>query len=144
MTREPGPYVVQGDVEAAVVDLLKGASEVTALCASSNISTDLKGYVAGAPWVLVERAGGARRYPFVVDRPRIDITVRSGDRRSVVQALAQTVQAVLFREAARYSGHGVIITGAKEETGLFRANDKLNDYPTYYFSVRLTVKPGPA
>lgn len=137
---DPNEYILHGDVEAACVDLLRSASEVIALCPTTNISTDLIGYQLGIPWVMCERQGGALKHPHAVDKPRVDFEVR-GRLRADALDLAQVCQAVLFRESTRYAGKGVRIMAAKVETGIYRHYDKDEENFIYVFSLRLTTRP---
>lgn len=143
MPNEPMEYILQGDSEAACVDILRSAAEVTALCPATNITTDLVGYQLGNPWVMVERQGGALRYPYYIDRPRIDVECRAL-RRADAHDLAQVCQAALIRQSTTYAGKGVRLTNAKVETGVYKHFDKDNEVAIYVFSLRFTATPGPA
>lgn len=143
MANDPFEYILHGDPEAACVDILRNATEVTALCPATNVSTDLVGYQLGNPWLMVSLEGGARRYPFVIAKPRVDFEVRAL-RRSDALDLAQVCVAVIFRESTRYAGKGVRITHARVETDIYRHYDKDDEQVIYVFALRLTTKPGPA
>jgi len=143
VTNDPFEYIVQGDIEAACVDILRSASEVTTLCPTNNISTDLVGYQLGVPWVMVERQGGARRYPYITAKPRVDFECRAMTRADA-HDLAQVCLAVVIRESTRYAGKGVRLMNAKVETDIYRHYDKPDEAVIYIFALRLTVRPGPA
>src|ERR1700749_786578 len=142
----PDPFALplHGDVEAAVVDLLRSATEVTALGDSAHISTDLKGYTKGDLWVMVGRQGGnigatpANR----IDRPRIDIEVY-GQTRTPTFNLINMAQAVILRDGRTYTGHGLRMTASTVESGIVRLDDKLQELPKYVLAVRLSCVPHP-
>lgn len=133
-------YIIFGDSEAAVVDILKHAPEIQAFTPVS-VTTDLKGYERGNRWIEVSRAGGSYRF-FRYERPRIDITVYA-ERRSVAYDIMATAQAVMFREQANYRGLGINYLACQVESGIFESNEKDTDQVRYILALRLIIKASP-
>lgn len=131
-------FIVPGDAEAAVVDILKNETpELAGL--GITFSTTMVGYVTGSRWVVVSQEGSAPRWP-KIDRPRIDIEVFAASR-SDARDIAALCQASVLRAMGNYSGKGVTITDAKVELGLTRVPDRLEEVARYIFAVRLTTVP---
>jgi hypothetical protein len=131
-------FPIQGDSEAAVIDILNSDSSVMAF-SPINITTDRVGYTMGDVWIEVTRQGGnLTRY--VIDKPRIDINVY-GPNRITAHDLAQAAQAAVLNARGTYRGNGCFLSDARVETGIFRGNDLLNESPRYVFSLRLTTTP---
>lgn len=135
------PTVIQGDVEAALIEIIRNATEVSGFPGGApNVSTTLDGFDKGLRWVVVSSEGGSFKFP-VIMRTRIDINVFA-ETRTVAHDLAQIIFAVLFREQGQPSpNHGLRIHKHRVETGLVRADDKLNDAPRYLFSLRSHFVP---
>lgn len=135
------PYIKQGDVEAAVISVLRSASEITAFSGGApTVSSDYTGYTAKARWIMVTREGGNLIWPNI-DKPRIDIQVLA-ETRSVALSLAQVAQAVIFRAMGQaFPTYGTTISGVKVETGITRVPDKETGSPRYIFALRLICKP---
>lgn len=135
----PKEYIIFGDAEAAVVDILKNAPEIIAF--SPTVTTDLKNYERGMRWIEVTRAGGSYRF-IRYERPRIDIDCYA-EKRSVCYDMIATCQAVMFREQANYVGHGVNYLACQVETGIFESNEKDTEGVRYILSLRLLLKAAP-
>lgn len=134
------PLVVHGDSEGACIDILKTAPEILALTPVPTISSNTRGYLAGARWITVVREGGATPFPHKADKPRIDFMCY-GNSRTEANETAQVAQAVLRRAMGEYVGYGVRLLDVKIETGIYRLPDKDTDSPRYFFSLRLTCTP---
>lgn len=134
-------YILQGDVEAAVVSILKNDSRLTSFSGGApRISSDLVGYLMGARWITVSREGGNISWP-KVDRPRVDFNVY-GPTRTVAHDMAQVAQAVMFQIAGTaYPTYGIFISDVQVETGLFRSPEKETGASRYIFSLRLACVP---
>jgi hypothetical protein len=136
--RKRWEFIVGGDAEAAVVDiLLNRTPELTPF--SPTISTNLTGYVFGDRWVMVTQEGGFRVWPNI-DRPRIDIQVFA-ERRSVARDIASLCLASIIRASGFYHGHGLTLTDAIVELGLTRVPDRRQEADRYIFALRLTTVP---
>lgn len=134
------PYPIQGDCEAAVVDILNSDAAVLSF-SPVNITTDRVGYQMGDVWIEVTRQGGSLTR-FIIDKPRIDINVY-GPIRTTAHDLAQAAQAAVLNARGTYRGNGCFLSDARVETGIFRGNDLINDSPRYVFALRLTITPRP-
>lgn len=136
-------YILHGDAEAAVVDIIKNNTPELAGYAPFTVSTDMVGYVKGALWIEVALNGGS--YKFLRDkRSRIDITVYApsgADGRGIAYDISAIIQASLFAWQNSYTGHGVFFQACQMETDLFRANDKEEDPVRYVQSLRLLLLP---
>lgn len=134
-------YVLQGDVEAACINLLKDAPEITGFAGGApRVSSDLQGFQMGARWVMVSREGGSLAWP-KIDYPRLDFNIY-GETRKVAHDLAQVAQAVMFRSMdSTFPQFGVRITNVKVETGILRAPDPSTGSLRYVFALRLTCVP---
>lgn len=135
----PKETIIFGDAEAAVIEILSSATEVTAF--TPTITTDLKGYQRGARWIEVTRAGGSYRFPRY-ERPRIDI-ITFAELRSVAYDMIAACQAVMFREQGNYMGHGVNYLACQIESGIFESNEKDTDQVRYILALRLILKASP-
>lgn len=131
-------FVVPGDAEAAVIDILK---TLTPELAGKNItfSSDLVGYEPMARWVMVTQEGSSADWP-KIDKPRIDIEVYA-ENRTTARDIAALCQASVLRAMGTYSGKGLRITDAKVELGLTRVPDKLQEGARYILALRLTTVP---
>jgi hypothetical protein len=140
MTRQ-FPFVLFGDPEAAVIDILQNHTPELTPYGINRISTDLVGYSADQIWVLVEMEGGSYKY-FHQKRCRIDITVYvpiQPDSRSTALAISNVIQASLFATQSSYIGHGINLQAVQVETDIFRGNDKDEDPVRYIQSLRLEI-----
>lgn len=142
----PGPYIQQGDVEAAIISVLRAAPEITGFSGGApTVSSDYTGYDHFTPskqrWVMVTREGGNIKWP-AIDKPRIDIQVLA-ETRSVALRLAQVVQSVIFFRAMgqAFPTYGTTISDVKVETGITRVPDRETGSPRYILALRLTCVP---
>lgn len=132
-------YVLQGDVEAAIIYILRNASEIINFSGGApEVSSTLDGYVPGDRWITVSLEGGNLKWPRVMNA-RADFNVFA-DSRTTAHDMAQVALAVLFREMGQPTPY-VRITDLKVETGLMRADDRLNDSARYLFALRVTYVP---
>lgn len=134
----PLELIIQGDCEAAVIDILKNSTYVTAFSPTS-ITTGLYGYTAGMVWIEVTRQGGSYKW-HSPSYPRVDINVYA-DTRSKAHDLAQVCLGVMFQQQNNYTGFGVRYIACEVETDLFEAQEKDTNKYKYIFSLRLVVKP---
>lgn len=134
-------FILQGDVEAAVIHELLASSHITGFSGGApRISGDLVGYTQGLRWIKVSREGGNVGWP-KVDRPRVDFNVY-GPTRTVAHDMAQVAQAVMFQAAGTaYPSYGIFISDVQVETGLFRSPEKETGASRYIFSLRLACVP---
>lgn len=131
---------LQGDVEAACVDILLNDAALTAAFPDINVSTDLVGYTKYMNWVEVARKGGNLSPWQKVDKPRMDFYIYGRDRAAAVD-IANLVQRAMLMSQTNYVGKGVRIQIVKIETGITRVPDKLNESFRYVLALRLTVTP---
>lgn len=137
-------FIVHGDAAAAVVQILKAATEVTSVVPATNISTDLIGYdrLAAPLWVVVERHGGNLKFPFRQDRPRVDVECHAQTRQKS-HDIAALCQAAVFRAAGDvvYTAQDCHVTGALIESGILFAPDLQDSSYRHIFSLRLSTTP---
>lgn len=138
---EQWPYVIAGDLEAALIQILSAAPEISTYTGGApNVSTTLDGYEIGNRWVVISLEGGNFDWP-VIAKARVDVNVFA-ETRTHAHDIAQICLAVLFREMGQPSpDFGLRTLEHKVETGLVRADDKLNDSPRYLFSLRTSYVP---
>lgn len=134
----PLEFILQGDVEAAAIDIIQSSTHVTAFTPVS-ITTNLNGYVAGNTWIVITRQGGSYKWT-KPSYPRVDFEVFASSR-SVAHDLAQVCLAVMFQQQNNYTGFGVRYIACEVETDLFEAQEKDTNQYKYIFSLRLVVKP---
>ena len=135
-------YIVHGDAEAAVVDiLLNDTPELPHFPPNPplHITTNMISYDPLERWIVVTQEGSLRTWP-KIDRPRIDVEVLA-ERRSVTHDIASIALASIERAMGAYQGFGLTITDVKLEQGITRVPDKLQETSRYIFSVRLTTVP---
>lgn len=127
---------VDGDIEAAIIDILTSSPAVLGYLPAESISTDQVGYVAEEPWLMVSREGGPSRPP--LDFPRVDVQSFAA-RRSVAADLLLAARAVILASPG-YRGHGLTILGTQEEVGPVKTTDKQDASQRYFCSIRLTTR----
>lgn len=136
-------YILHGDAEAAVVDIIKNYTPELNSYSGLTVSTDMRGYVRGHLWVEVALEGGS--YKFLHQkRSRVDITVYGPigtEERGTAYDISAIIQASLFAMQTGYKGHGVNYQTAQIETDIFRSNDKEEDPVRYIQSLRLLLLP---
>lgn len=137
------PFVLQGDLESALIQILKTAPELTGFAGGApTISTTLDGFRIGQRWIVLSSEGGNFQWP-KIQLARVDVNVFA-ERRKPAYALAQMALAVLFREMGQPSpAYSLRTCNIKVETGLVRADDKLNDSARYLFALRYSFVPYP-
>jgi hypothetical protein len=134
------PYVLFGDFEAAIIDILNTATELSSF-GITKVTSDMVGYAAGDLWVTVELEGGSYKFKSV-KRPRIDITVYGPDR-SVAYDVSAIAQAVVFNRAGNYRNFGVNLISVQVETDIFRSTEKDTNQVRYVQALRLICKAWP-
>jgi len=140
VSRGENPFVLFGDFEAAIIDILSQADQLVPF-AIDKITTDMVGYTEGDLWVTVELEGGSYKFK-ALKRPRIDITVY-GPSRSVAYDVSSMIQAVVFHKAGNYWGNGVNLISVQVETDIFRSTEKDTNQVRYVQALRLICKAWP-
>lgn len=140
----PWEYIIHGDAEAAVIDLLKNDSpELPHLPPHPplTISGSMNGFDTGKRWIFVTQEGSFRRLP-KIDRPRIDVQVYA-ERNSIAKNIADRALASILRARGHYKGFGLRIVDVRLEQGLTEVPDKFQEteISRYIFAVRLTTVP---
>lgn len=135
------PYILHGDAEAAMVDILMNHTPELAAYAGDTpfISTDLIGFTELSRWVMVTMEGGSAQWPIATE-PRIDFEFYA-ERRSVALDIGQICVASIFRASGNYTGNGLFLEDVQTEMGLTRVPDKETSTPRYLYSLRLTILP---
>lgn len=135
----PGEFIRHGDAEALVIQIINDTPE---LPEDFRVSTDLRGYSPTDRWVVVTQEGSSKAQWNVINKPRIDIEVRS-ERQSLSRDAAEIIEASIFR-AVGVSAYGATLSQVKEEMGITRLPDKTEDVSyRYIFSLRLVVMIDP-
>lgn len=138
-------YIKQGDAEAALIHVLRSATEITTYAGGApEVASDYTGYRATDPakrrWIMVTREGGSTIWP-AIDKPRIDVQVLA-ETRTIAQDLAQVALAVIFRAMGQaFPAYGTTISDVRVETGITRVPDRETGSPRYIFALRLTCVP---
>lgn len=134
------PFLPSGNAEAAVIDILKNHTPEL-IPYAPTISATMVGYDdPSLNWIEVTQYGGSMRHLGKVDKPRIDIACLSPDI-DEARAMCAIAQASLVRIMGNYSGHGLILTDVKLETGINRVPDKNQETSRYIVALRLTCTP---
>lgn len=132
-------YVVQGDAEAAVIDILTNDTPELPSVPELKVRANMRGYIDGERRIVVIQQGSLLRWP-KISRPRVDVECYA-ERRTVAKELAEISVASLFRSMGGYDGFGLKLIHCHMEQGPTRIPDKLQQADRYIFSVRLTVIP---
>lgn len=134
-------YVEFGDLEAALIQMLTDAPEISGFSEGApTVTTTLDGFNAGDLRIIISLEGGNHKKP-VIQRARVDFNV-FGPRRTVAHDLAQKALAVVFRESGQpFPDFNLRIISTRVETGLVRIDDKFSDSPRFLFSLRIAHVP---
>lgn len=132
-------FVAFGDAEAAVVDILSHATQLSAF--SATVAPDLVGYGAGSTWLRVTRTGGTPALWMRLDKPRIQIDVLAPTK-ATAHDLAQAARGAVFAARGEYTGQGLALCDVADSMGLAWLPDP--DEPLvsrYTFALDLTTRP---
>jgi len=135
-------YIFNGDVTAAVIEILGAAPEIQDLDVHKITSTYI-GYTAGQRWIIIDQHGGTFNWPHP-SRPRVDIECIA-ETRSVACKMINTCIAVMFREQHNYASSttGVRLAAVKVETAPYQSTEKWTDEPRYLTALRVIARPYP-
>lgn len=142
MSGPVGEYVLQGDAEAAILDIITNDTPELPWFPphpTLYVSTNMRGYATGQRRIMITQEGSLERWP-KIERPRIDVEVFA-ERRSVAHDIASICVASLRRAMGSYRGFGLFISDCKLEQGITRIPDKFEESSRYVFAVRLTIVP---
>lgn len=132
-------FVRHGDAEALIIKILEETPE---LPAGVRVSSDLRGYDASLTWVTVAQEGSNKAQWNAINKPRIDVDVRS-TRRSLARDVAEICEASIFR-AINARAFGASVSQVKEEMGITRIPDSKDDVSyRYVFSLRVVMMIDP-
>lgn len=135
---EKEEYIIFGDVEAMVVDLLSNSPRLAGETID-RITTDMVGWEAGMTWIEIAMEGGS--YKFLhTKRARIDITVYSVHRKDAYR-ISAICQAIMFANQRSYKGFGLNYQSCQVETDIFKGTEKDTSQVRYIQSLRLLVLP---
>lgn len=129
------PFVVYGDAEAAVAEILRTAAEL----AGATVSTDLAGYDTGNSWIRVARTGGMPTLWMRLDNPIVSFAVYAVDK-PTAHDLAMAARAAVFAASGIYEGHGLALFDVGDAEGIAWNNDEPL-MPHYTFSLSLVTRP---
>lgn len=129
-----------GDVEAAIVAILKASAGVTAYN-PVTVATDLIGYTKPARWVRVARTGGVPTLWMRLDNPLVTIAAIAEDKGAAVD-LAAAARSAVFAARGLYSGNGLALYDVGDEAGLtWDPDDADPSIPRYTFTLSLVTRP---
>lgn len=135
---EKEEFILFGDVEGMVVDLLSNSPRLSAE-SIDRITTDMVGFTQGMTWIEIAMEGGS--YKFLhTKRARIDITVYSVRRKDAYR-IASICQAIMFANQRSYKGFGLNYQSCQVETDIFKGTEKDTSQVRYIQSLRLLVLP---
>lgn len=135
-------YVVFGDAEAAVCDILRASPHITAF-APVTVATDLVDYAYPARRLRVTRTGGVPTLWMQVDNATIDIE-SSAESKSVAFDLAVAARAAVFAARSQtFIGHGVELFDVADAAGLAWTPDAADsNVARYVVRLSLVTRPG--
>jgi hypothetical protein len=133
-------FVVFGDAEAAVTDILRASTPLNAI-GQIHVSTDLIGWVRGQRIVRVTRSGGTPSLWMRLDNPRITVDTVAEDK-AIAHDMAAAARGAIFAAMGDYAGHGLLLCDVTDVGGLaWLPDDREPDIARYVFSVALTTRP---
>lgn len=134
-------FVLFGDAEAAVCDILRDSSQISDFT-GVTVATDLVGYAYPARRLRVTRTGGVPTLWMQLDNPAIDIE-SSAENKAVAYDLASAARAVVFAARGTYIGQGLSLYDVADVAGLTWTPDA--DDPNvarYVVKLSLVTRPG--
>lgn len=133
-------FVVFGDAEAAVCDILRDSDEIAAL-GEVTVATDYLGFAYPARRLRVTRIGGVPTLWRRLDNPAIDVEA-SAETKAVAYDLAAAARAAVFAARGIYAGHGLILFDVADESGLTWTPDAADpDVARYLVRLTLVTRP---
>jgi hypothetical protein len=134
-------FVVFGDAEAAVCDILRAATQVTAFT-GVTVATDLVGFAYPARRLRVTRTGGLPTLWMQLDNPEIEIE-SSAETKDVAYDLAGAARAAVFAARSSYTGQGLSLFDVTDVSGLTWTPDAADpDVARYLLKLSLVTRPG--
>lgn len=134
-------YIVFGDAEAAVCDILRASTEITAF-AGVTVATDLVGYAYPARRLRVSRTGGVPTLWMQLDNPLIDIE-SCAETKAVAYDLAAAARAAVFAARSAFTGQGLSLFDVADVAGLTWSPDPADpDVSRYTVKLSLVTRPG--
>lgn len=131
------PFVLHGDAEALIIHILRNLTPELVSYNLDGISTTLRGYKEGKRWIMVSQEGSSKALWNVLNKPRVDLDIRTKDTTSVAKQIAERAEASIFR-AVGTEAHGAKLCSVKEEMGITRIPDVREEASArYVFSLRL-------
>jgi hypothetical protein len=103
---------VQPDAVLAVIEYLRGVSELTALVPAAKIVSAIPAQGTAYPYIVVQRAGGTGVWP-AFDRPSIQIDAVGGTKYECGH-IARVIRAAIWAIANDVVDAGVLVSGTDE------------------------------
>jgi hypothetical protein len=129
----PAP-IVFGDAEAAVCEILRDSSLITAI-AGVTVATD------PARRLRVTRTGGIPTLWMRLDNPVIAVAAYAPDKGSALD-LARAARAAIYAARGHYIGNGLALYDVMDADGLSWSPDEQDpDQARYLFTLALVAKP---
>ena len=133
-------FVVFGDAEAAVCDILRDSSQVAAFT-GVTVATDLVGYAYPARRLRVARTGGIPTLWMQLDNPAIEIEA-SAENKAVACDMASAARAAVFAARGAFVGQGLSLFDVADVSGLTWSPDAADpDVSRYVVKLSLVTRP---
>lgn len=134
-------FIVFGDAEAAVCDILRASNQITTFT-GVTVATDLVGYAYPARRLRVTRTGGVPTLWMQMDNPLIDIE-SSAESKAVAFDMAAAARAVVFAARSSFIGQGLTLFDVADVAGLTWSPDPADpDVARYTVKLSLVTRPG--
>ncbi len=134
-------FVVFGDAEAAVCDILRDSDPVSAFT-GVTVATDLVGYAYPARRLRVARVGGVPTPWMRLDNPAIEIEA-SAESKAVAYDMASAARAAVFAARGSFVGQGLALFDVADAMGFTWSPDPADpDVARYTVRLSLATRPG--
>lgn len=132
-------YVVFGDVEAAIIDVVRASAGVVAFT-GVTVSTDRIGYTVPDRWVTVRRTGGVPTLWMQLDNALITLETLAGDKATALD-LAEATRGAVFAGRG-FVGYGLSLYDMTDVTGLmWSPEDAQPDVARYEYTLSVVTRP---
>lgn len=133
-------FVVFGDAEAAVCDILRDSADVAAFN-GITIATDLKGFSYPQRRLRVARTGGKPTPWMRLDNPLIEIEA-SAEGKATALDMAGAARAAVFAARGVYHGNGLTLFDVADDNGCTWTPDAADpDVARYLVRLLLVTRP---
>lgn len=133
-------YTVFGDAEAAVCDILRASTHITAIT-GVTVATDLVGYAYPARRLRVARTGGVPTLWMKLDNPVIDIE-SFAESKAAAYDMAVAARAAVFAARSAFTGQGLSLYDVADAAGLTWAPNADDPNVSHYvLGLALVTRP---